>query len=210
MRDDDRGILPCALCTAVTDATRRDDPFLYNSKLLETAHFVVIPSLGPFVVGHVMAVSKFHCESLASMGADALREYDELANRLRSLSFLRESDLLEAEHGSTKCEKAGACVVHTHVHLLPGMGVFFDVFKEHLEPRPERCLLELAKPVPPYIFARAGCKQALFAARGLASQTIRRVLCDALDRDDTDWMQAPRLDWVKETVELWHKHRSEL
>jgi hypothetical protein len=57
--------------------------------------------------------------------------------------------------------------------------------------------------ITPYIFARAGAEQYIFDARGLRSQTIRRILCDLMDRDDTDWTQAPRLDWVEETVEAW-------
>ena len=36
---------------------------------------------------------------------------------------------MEAEHGSTANDKAGACVVHTHVHWLPDMGRFFAEFQ---------------------------------------------------------------------------------
>jgi hypothetical protein len=62
----------------------------------------------------------------------------------------------------------------------------------------------------PYIFLRARGEQVIYQARGLCSQTIRRVLCEVMDRDDPDWMQAPRLDWVKETVEAWAKHSEKL
>ena len=200
----------CALCAAVTDAQRYDRPFLYNRKLLETQRFIVLPSLGPLVPGHVMVVSKSHCDSLASMGLEAVLEYDCLAANLRTAPFLRDNDPLEAEHGSTADDKAGACVVHTHVHWLPGMGRFLGEFKRRLSLRPESNLLELAGGAGPYLFARADGIQAFFSAQGLNSQTIRRILCDVLDRDDTDWMQAPRLDWVQETVDAWRGHETEL
>jgi diadenosine tetraphosphate (Ap4A) HIT family hydrolase len=187
---------------AVRDATGDIPPFPYNRKLLETDQFVVLPSLGPLVPGHVMVVSKTHSYSLSSMGADAVSEYDALAARLRTAPFLRNGVPLEAEHGSTADDKAGACVIHTHVHWVPGMGRFLKEFGKSLLARTE-VVLPSVDSTTPYIFARAGTEQCIFDARGLRSQTIRRILCDLMDRDDTDWTQAPRLDWVEETVEAW-------
>ena len=193
----------CALCVAVADATGGASPLSHNLRLLETDRFIVLPSIGPLIPGHVMVVSKHHCHSLASMGEDAIREYESLAADLRTAPLLRGASPLEAEHGSTVDDKAGACVIHTHVHWLPGMGQFWDEFNQRLSPRPERSFLELAKNPGSYIFARAGEKQAIFQARGLPSQTIRRILCDVIDREDTDWRQALRPDWVEETVKAW-------
>jgi diadenosine tetraphosphate (Ap4A) HIT family hydrolase len=185
-------------------------PFLHNHRLFETPRFIVLPSVGPLVPGHVMVVSKEHCNSLSSMGADAIREYEDLAGRLRTAPFLDQDIPLEAEHGSTDDDKAGACVIHTHVHWLPGMGRFLHEFRSRLSTRPEDGLLELSNNGGPYIYARAGTERAVFQAHGLRSQTIRRILCELLDRDDTDWTQAPRLDWVEETVEAWKKHPERL
>jgi ATP adenylyltransferase len=192
----------CALCVAAADATRSEQPFLHNQKLLETPRFVVLPSVGPLVPGHVMVVSKVHYQSLASMGAEAVLEYERLAARLRKAPFLSDGDPLEAEHGSTVNDKAGACVIHTHVHWLPGMGRFWNEFAQKLSPRSETDLLDLSGDAS-YIFARGRSQQAIFYADGLRSQTVRRILCELMDRDDIDWMQARRLDWVKETVEAW-------
>jgi diadenosine tetraphosphate (Ap4A) HIT family hydrolase len=175
---------------------------LYNSKLLETDRFVVVPSLGPLFPGHVMIVSKTHAESLASMGAEALDEYNELAVRVRSGPFLRDGNALEAEHGSTPGDKAGACVVHTHVHFIPKVGAHLSAFKERLRVRGAR-LSAMATSHEPYIFLRNDSEEVIVDARELPSQTIRRILCDVLNRDDDDWTQAPRLDWVKETVDAW-------
>jgi diadenosine tetraphosphate (Ap4A) HIT family hydrolase len=193
----------CALCVAVAEAARGADAQLQNTKLLETSQFIVLPSVGPLVPGHVMVVSKAHCESLASMGAEAIREYESLSVRLRSAPLLQNGDPLEAEHGSTADDKAGACVIHTHVHWVPGMGRFWGEFGHHLSPRVEKCLLDVGVEGGPYIFARAGVRQSIFEARGLRSQTIRRILCELMDRDDTDWTQALRMNWVKETVNAW-------
>jgi diadenosine tetraphosphate (Ap4A) HIT family hydrolase len=195
----------CALCVAVADATGGGESFLHNRKLMETERFVVLPSVGPVVPGHVMVVSKSHWHSLASMGPLAIREYESLAARLRTAPLLRDADPLEAEHGATGEDKAGACVIHTHVHWVPGMGQFWNEFKQHLSLRRERDLFEVSNNGGTYIFVRASAKRAIYEAQGLRSQTIRRILCGILDREDTDWMQALRPDWVEETVKAWDR-----
>lgn len=192
----------CALCRSVAEARLGDAAAVHNRKLLETPQFIVLPSVGPLVVGHVMVVSKAHCASLASMGKDAIDEYESVAGRLHSAPLLRDSDPLEAEHGSTENNKVGACVIHTHVHWIPNMGQFWAAFEQRLRRRPEGCLLEVGARGP-YIFARAAGGRGIFEAHGLRSQTIRGILCDLLEREDTDWMQALRMNWVEETVQAW-------
>lgn len=194
----------CSLCIAANDSAT-GEPFLYNRKLLETPSFVVLPSLGPLFPGHVMVVSKEHVHSLAAMGDAVLREYDDLSRRLREGPFFAGSIPLEAEHGSTSDEKAGACVVHTHVHWIPGVGSRFDELRELLPPMIAESLTDVVESGTPYIFLRAGHREGVFAARGLPSQTVRRLLCEILDRGDSDWTQSPRLDWVAETVKAWSK-----
>jgi ATP adenylyltransferase len=194
--------LPCALCVSVRDATTPGGPtFEYNRNLLETQRFVVLPSLGPLVSGHVMVVSKMHFASLASMGRDAIQEYNRLAESLRKAPHMAEA--LEAEHGSTGMDKAGACVIHTHVHWIPAVGRLFDEVTKRLRLVESESLETLGPDHLPYIFVRVGGRQAVFDSRGLPSQTIRRILCDIMDRDDTDWTQAPRLDLVHETIKAW-------
>ena len=200
----------CALCLAVADSIHGEKAEVHNRRLLETQHFIVLPSVGPLVPGQVMVVSKAHSASLASMGTDAIREYESLAVRLREAPFLRDGSPLEAEHGSTDDDKAGACVIHTHIHWMPGMGQFWQQFEERLPRRSEKCLQEVSRKGGAYIFARAGGIQALFEAHGLRSQTIRGILCDLLDRDDIDWMQALRMNWVEETVDAWLKDDQKL
>ena len=197
--------LVCPLCVASVDATDLEDSFVYNTPLAETHRFVVIPSIGPFLPGHVMVVSKLHELSLLSMGVDAVQEYHELAERLRRLPVWDRTVPLEAEHGSTRLQKAGACVVHSHVHWIPGTGQYFDVLAGQLTRLPPVDYEASLAGRSPYIFLRAGNKSGLFRAGGLPSQVVRRLLCDVLSRNDTDWRQNPRLDWVLETVKRWTK-----
>lgn len=200
--------VPCALCVAVADATGTEESLLFNRNLHETEHFVVVPSIGPFLPGHVLVVSKTHHPSLASMGRAAVEEYDVLAAQLLTTAPGFGAGVpLEAEHGATASDKAGACVIHTHVHWIPGVGMFFDDLAARLARLPYRTLADMASLDRAYIFLRARERQAVFDGRGLPSQTVRRLLCELIDRDDDDWRRSLRSDWVTATVDEWLRER---
>lgn len=56
----------CTLCRIVDERRGAQRP-LYDTHLLETPTFVVIPAVGPVRPGHVMVVSRSHIPNLASM-----------------------------------------------------------------------------------------------------------------------------------------------
>jgi hypothetical protein len=64
--------------------------------------------------------------------------------RLSQALLLKDTATLEAARGSTTGEKAGACVVHTHNHWLPGMGQYFSQFRKRLAVWREASLFELS------------------------------------------------------------------
>lgn len=164
---------------------------------------MVIPAVGPLVPGHVMVVSKAHHSSLASMGRSAIAEYDRLAARLRRLSVWGSGLPLESEHGSTEADKAGSCVVHCHIHWLPGMGQHLEFLSSRLTRIRKTGTLYQLTANQPYIFLRAGTTHQIFGAKFVPSQVVRRLLCEVLNRDDTDWRSHHRLDVVSDTVETW-------
>jgi diadenosine tetraphosphate (Ap4A) HIT family hydrolase len=197
----------CALCRALADGRSATSPRAENTRLLETERFIVVPALGPFVPNHLMVVSREHVLSLAAMDSAAIVEYEELAKRLATYAPFRDAGVLEAEHGATDGDKAGACVVHTHVHWLPGLGGHSTMFDGWLTLNHESSNLDpLLGTRGPYIFTRGNFgKVRIYNASGQHSQMIRRALCDGLQRDDTNWKQFPRKEWIEETVASWPK-----
>jgi len=194
----------CALCDAVSEGASEHAPKqIYNQVLFTTPRFVVLSSIGPLSVGHVMVVSKAHAPNLASMGNDAIDEYEELVSHFRSRAPYSQ-DLLEAESGATIVRPEGACVVHTHVHWIPGFAASIDVFDDLLPPViGVASLRDIAPNHGPYVFLRNPSSVRVLEARSLPSQAIRRALFERIGRDDWDWGVAPRLDRIKETINLW-------
>jgi diadenosine tetraphosphate (Ap4A) HIT family hydrolase len=196
----------CALCCALHDEQKMGGkPKMENIHLHETPRFVIMPCIGPLVPGHVLIVGKEHYLSLASMGREAIAEYEELVRVAAQRPPFSTQGILEAEHGSTAAERAGACVVHAHIHLMPGLQKHSGMFDGGLKLiKAGTCLLELASITSPYIFVRGNLRRwCVYEASCLHSQMIRRTLCEVLGRDDINWKQSPRYDWIESTIKAW-------
>lgn len=193
---------PCRLCRALEPS---EEPAIENTILFQSKRFVVLPALGPLSLGHVHVVSREHFPNLGSMGPDAIAEYEQIAEHLRHRPLFSKG-FVEAEHGATdEASKGGACVIHTHVHWIPGFHECYSEIIANCDNVAElSSLADLARIVGPYIFVRTLTDPiAVFDARGLPSQFLRGRLCACHDRDDRDWKQALRPDLVEATVSQW-------
>ncbi len=195
----------CVLCRAVSDAECSSSPRLENTRLALSPSFIVMPCIGPFVPGHVIVVSRAHRPSFASLGESTLLEYERLLEDCGGNKHYKNA--LEAEHGSCNAHKAGACVVHAHMHWLPGLGHTETVFGNTETIATIKSWHELSRFLGhPYIAIRGTSRTIrVIRAVGLPSQFIRRLLCDELGRDDKDWRQATRRNWVEESIRMWQQ-----
>ncbi len=191
----------CQLCEAVADATQSGGPArIENFPIKLTDKFLLVPSVGPLFPGQSLIVSRQHFTSLGAMGAAALNEYDSFVKSLLASG----SDWLEAEHGSTEDDCAGACVTHMHVHLVPNAGGFQTVFDDVLPLLYRGSTLELPAQGTPYILLRANLGEVrVFDATGLPSQMLRQVICGALGRPDWDWRSIDRAHLIQDTLAYW-------
>lgn len=138
------------------------------------------------------------------MPKEIILEYEAMVKMLFELPGIG-GNLLEAEHGSTEECDAGACVTHTHIHLMPG-------FRKH-HTFLDNSLRVVGKfPVltgihgfnQPYILLRANLGNVtMFNADSVPTQTIRRVLCNRLGQPNWDWRTEPRNELIAETVAFW-------
>ena len=163
-----------------------------------------MPAVGPFVPGHIIIVSKRHLPNLAAMAETALAEFDRLVRMVAQGPLFRGQSLLEAEHGSTETDHGGACIVHTHVNLIPTAGRHVSMFEGHLPLQTVPSGLgALTTAQAPYIWLRSGDTMFVHEATGVPSQLIRRELWARNERDDWDWGVFPQNDLIRETVEQW-------
>ncbi len=192
----------CVFCTVVggsVDERPPHDRILYSSR-----HFALVPALGSLVPGHLLLVSREHARSFAAMGTAILSEYEMVF--LRYCRHLRVNpwDVLEAEHGATSADRAGSCIEHVHVNLLPGLIDCADVLDSLLPPLPNiGSLDQLATVEVPYALTRTRQALRVYDATGAPSQFIRRRICERLGRDDWDWALFPGHDNIRKTLAMW-------
>ena len=178
----------CGICVALEDCEKKTSN-LYNIKLQESKNYVVMPAIGPLILGHVMIVSKIHFNNLASMGNAAIIEYDQLIEKIRKKIPLYKTKLLEIEHGATETDNAGACIVHAHIHLIPNYGEYEEIFIDTLNKITEIDKIQnIANVKKSYILVRGlSSNTKLYSATNLPSQFVRRVLFKLNDRIDWNW-----------------------
>lgn len=165
---------------------------------------MVFPAVGPLFPGHVMVVSREHFPSLATMGINGLTQYRHLTDLLRTKYPTMTSDLLEIEHGGVESQTVGPCISHTHVNLIPFGRRFAAVLDGKVPLLSRSCnMLDVLSVTGPYFFVRCGDDVAIYQDSVGQSQLVRRLIGEACDRTDWNWVIFPQDAWINETLAMW-------
>ncbi len=114
----------CDLCNELSGGTENafDRIYARNPKsriLFQSGEFVVIPSLGQIVEGHLLIVPNRHFAALGDMSDAFVGELGILCRNVRSILKAEYGSCIFFEHG-TRCVDAGGCgVYHAHLHAVP-------------------------------------------------------------------------------------------
>jgi len=191
----------CAICAALTPNGQSK---FRNKIILETENFALIPSIGPLCVGHVLFVSKKHTETLAGVSHYELVEFErffkcviEKNNENRNFLFV--------EHGSYDNQKGGACVQHTHIHLIPGYEQYYNILDNTLRIVDEiKSVKELNKTDFPYILSFNYKNEfRLYEAYNVHSQMMRKAICAKNNIKEWAWRKNPNMELIKLSILFW-------
>lgn len=96
-------------------------PDFYNTRLYETKHFAVIPSLGSIVEGWLLIIPKKHYLSLGYLQSPEL--YSELESLLEYIGYITKKlygEYILFENGAFCSDKLVGCGVdYAHIHIVP-------------------------------------------------------------------------------------------
>ncbi len=98
---------------------------LYNkfgkSRIIyETSHWAILPTIGCFVEGYVLAVNKSHYLSLHQCDVESKNEFINLVELFRCVyRDIYKSDMVFFEHGTIMREHSSCSVEHVHLHFIP-------------------------------------------------------------------------------------------
>lgn len=200
----------CRMCSIVEAAGSSRPADIASRPVWETEHFVVVPSLGALVEGHVMVVSRRHALSSAALDARSATTLGDVLTRVQEVIRSRWGSAVTFEHGPCVAGSSVGCTVdHAHVHVLPqpaNLKRHFELQARALEWVEVPSILDAttwAGVDRPYLYIGFDGGSG-FAATGqsIPSQFFRRLVTDACgDARSFNWRVDHRLDLVQRTAD---------
>ena len=179
-----------------------------------TSKYAVLPSLGPLVLGHTLVVSREHLLNIGGWGlGHEGGELEELLIEVRSrICENEQKTCLVFEHGSTSPGLPKCSTDHAHMHVLPldrlaanetlrqfhALGAFHTARFSLSDMVGETCHFLIA-----FLFNGAlPHSVSLLQSQDLPSQTMRRLVAQALGRKTWDWRDDLALETFTSTAAL--------
>ena len=116
----------CPLCAEINGIPEHDQykpvapPELPKRILYSSENFIVIPALGPLSEGHLLLLTRDHYLNLSQIPSVLFAELSLLISFLKKVLTYTYGPTILFEHGPiSESRKAGCCITHAHIHLLP-------------------------------------------------------------------------------------------
>lgn len=177
----------CEFCVEMQDLEASRFRSIYGSTLAsrvvrETAHFIVVPTIGQIVAGAMLVIPREHVETLADV-ADHTDELLELANECRQIF----GENIVFEHGARASTGSGCGVDHAHLHVVP---------------MPVACTLRELLPAAPRVPSVADALRGLKGAREYLMVRDTRGDVSVLDLTNHDGREYPSQYFRRRVVEI--------
>ncbi len=189
----------CDLCKRENESSRI---------LLETKNFYVMPTLGQIIEGYLVICTKEHYIGLSHLPEKLLEELEDLKEKCKEVLGKVYTSPLFFEHGSiTECNKAGACIDHAHLHVVPFETDIFEDIAKNFKPRKISNLKEVRiqnERQVPYLYYenQKGDKYVFEINSIIPSQYLRQVISSKTKEPfKWDWRTYPQEELVKKSVE---------
>jgi len=193
----------CEFCDEFSGGSRNAFATLYGEKLasrtlLETDHVRVLPSLGHFVKGYLLLVTKVHFCALADIPYEAIREVEDLKISLAQRLQLQYGPYVFFEHGARTVDSGGCGIYHAHLHAVPLKACnVLPKLQDQFPHRPIESMSDLktAEPSKSYLYYEDSAGHSwLFFPKALPSQYLRRLIAESAGISQWDWRRSGRED----------------
>jgi diadenosine tetraphosphate (Ap4A) HIT family hydrolase len=178
--------------------------------LLETESLVLLPTVSPLAVGHLLVFFKQDASSFAEahqLNGRVLYELKEIAEQVE----LRFGRTVLFEHGSFGRENYACGVTRAHIHFLPEALVDFQELSsaiadvlgnsvDHLHHWISNSRLQHSEYLA---IGRLGDLSRTWARHDIPSQLVRQILAKRLGHSHWDWKELSGWDVMAQTLMHW-------
>ena len=167
---------------------------------------MVVPSLGSFVPGWVLLVSKVHYTRIADLPVAWIEELERLKGEIGQALLAAFGPYVCFEHGPLAgVSQAGCCVDHVHLHMVPASVNLNKILQLHFTPYPLHSLKDLRGPtfqLQAYLaFEDTRGVLTAYLVGPIPSQFMRQLLAAEIGLlDRYDWRQYPGSEEVLQTI----------
>lgn len=196
----------CRYCTDFLSPNSLEKQSIWNTTVIESQHFIVVPTLGMLVPGWLLIITKEHYLNMSLVPDDFYPELEEIKKAVRLKLKEKFGSTVVFEHGPGRPGESSGCGIdHAHWHVVP---LSFDLLPE-LETRfPCRRIantLEIKRGLNntnTYIFYENQIEEAyLFLANGLPCQFFRRLIAEKIGKSEHwDWHSESGLSNIISTL----------
>jgi len=202
----------CDFCNELSGGWENSFSRIYGSHLesrvlVRSNNFAVVPSLGQIVESYLLVLPIKHFKAIGDLPRHYLDEFVAVCQCVGEVLNNESGPNILFEHG-TRSEGVGGCgIYHAHRHAVPLGKVSdpVDALKSRFPYAELTHLSEISKQsagLPSYLFYQdSHARLFLFDTGPLPSQYMRKVLADALGKDDWDWRIAGREERLLTTMQ---------
>lgn len=176
--------------------------------IYETDNWLVMPTIGAFVPGYLLIITRNHYISIGACPAYYYLELECLVKTIRELfKSIYNSQAIAFEHGaSSNYNKSGCCIDHAHLHILPSdIDILPDIKDDGFDILPIETLDMLKQQAnggKSYIYYQDPDEKNFLVERGhVPSQYIRQIIaCRVGKPEKWDWRRHPELQSIVDSV----------
>jgi len=194
----------CSLCCEIHNLPNNNIPknffgARFDRIIKKSDNFLIVPSLGQIVEGYLLILTKYHYLSMSHLPIEYYDELKSLIDTARDIiKKLYDKKVIIFEHGMMcKERRAGACVDHAHLNIVPCNEDISSLFYEKLEFKSLSSIEELKRQYykdKPYLYYCSPTLQQMSASvpNYLPSQYVRKILAkEVYNTRRWDWKIYP-------------------
>ncbi len=179
----------------------------YDKELTRSGPFLITPGLGPLAEGYLLILPVQHYSAISQIPQDCFKFLKKLKDEATVALTRLYGDVVIFEHGSaSETNRAGACIDHAHLHLLPIAHDLLPRLSSRFELEKLADIEELCSDVyrhNSYILFENQARVLYVAlVKGLPSQYFRRVIAEELGvKDFWDYGAFPGHESIRATLQ---------
>lgn len=183
---------------------------IWNKPVLESQHFVVLPSLGSLVPGWVLVIPKQHYLCIGALPQQLLSEFQRVKEETVELIVSQFGQACVFEHGPSSAGlKVGCSVDHAHLHVVPFSGdlarlaVSFMPDDAAWGPADVQTCIEAFNAGQNYLYFEQPVGAGFISVHpAFGSQIFRKAIALQLSKPlEFDWRQYPNHSAIQATVQ---------